>query len=61
MTEAEKVYAALETLLSVASDAWDHEAYREDWGLEHMLWGEISAWADEMRIRMVRDGYVKQD
>ena len=61
VTDAEKVYAALQALIDAADDAWDDEAFREDWGPQHMLWGEISVWADEMMIRMRRDGHVTAD
>lgn len=61
MTDAQRIYAALGVLVDAASEAWDKQAYDEVWGSEYMLWAEITDWADEMRLRMSRAGYVRED
>jgi hypothetical protein len=52
VTDAERVYEALGALLGVATDAWDKQAYDEEWGTNYQLWAEIADWADDMRRRM---------
>lgn len=61
MTDADRVYRALQALVAVASDAWENAAYDDHTGSAYLLYAEITDWADEMIIRMRHEGYVNRE